>query len=91
MRSSVQRDYFYELPQYIGDDAGRSGDFLDGYGRSGFYVAGADGDEGEQVVEVEVITTRTDAAEWFARVYGPLVRVEVIGDRFECRGSYSGG
>ena len=44
-----------------------------------------------RVVDVQVITARTDAATWFARAYGPLVRVEVIGDRFECRGSYSGG
>jgi hypothetical protein len=90
VRSTVQRDFFYELPQNIGDDAGRSDGFLDGYGRNGFYVAGAEGDESEQVVDVKVITARTDAASWFARVYGPLVRVEVIGDRFECRGSYSG-
>lgn len=89
-RSTVQRDVFYELPLHIGDDARELGDgFFDGYGRDGFFLAQADGDESTQTVEVRVITTRTDAAEYFARRYGPLVRVTVIGDRFECDGSYS--
>jgi hypothetical protein len=88
VHSTVQRDYFYELPQIIGDEAGRNDGFLGGYGRDGFYVSGAEGDEGSQSVDVEVITARTDAAEYFTARFGPLVRVKVLGDRFECRGSY---
>ena len=88
--STVQRDVFYELPYVIGDEARANGGFLDGYGRSGFYVNPdeSDGDEGTQTVDIDVITTRTDAAAYFTRRFGPLVRVTVIGDRFECRGSY---
>jgi hypothetical protein len=88
IRSTVQRDWFYTLPQYIGDDALMTDDFLDGYGRAGFYVVLAEGHEETQSVDVTVITPRADAAAYFAARYGPLVRVHVIGDRFECRGSY---
>jgi hypothetical protein len=86
----IQRDYFYELPYIIGDEARANGGFLDGYGRAGFYVdpQETDGDPGTQTVDIDVITTRTDAAEYFQRRWGPIVRVTVIGDRFECRGSY---
>jgi hypothetical protein len=88
--STVQRDVFYELPYTIGDEARANGGFLDGYGRAGFYVNPdeSDGDEGTQTVDIDVITPRTDAQEYFTRRFGPLVRVRVIGDRFECRGSY---
>jgi hypothetical protein len=88
--STVQRDSFYELPYSIGDEARANGGFLDGYGRAGFYVNPneSDGDEGTQTVDIDVITARSDAAEYFIRRFGPLVRVHVIGDRFECRGSY---
>jgi hypothetical protein len=86
--STVQRDYFYELPQIIGDRAALNDGFLDGYGRDAFYVQSADGDEGSQSVDVDVITARPDAAAYFTAQFGPLVRVNVIGDRFECRGSY---
>ena len=74
----------------IGDEARANGGFLDGYGRDGFYVNPdeSDGEESTQTVDIDVITTRTDAAEYFTRRFGPLVRVRVIGDRFECRGSY---
>ena len=34
---------------------------------------------------MNVRTPRTDAAAYFAARYGPLVAVEVVGDRFECR------
>ena len=30
VRSTVQRDWFYELPQHIGDDAGLTDGFFDG-------------------------------------------------------------
>jgi hypothetical protein len=88
VHSTVQRDYFYELPQIIGDEASANDGFLDGYGRDGFYVRSAEGDEGSQSVDVEVVTARTDAAEYFTARFGPIVRVQVVGDRFECRGSY---
>jgi hypothetical protein len=88
--SSVQRDWFYDLPQHIGDDAGLTDGFFDGYGRDGIYFVQAEGDESTQSVGVTVITPRTDAAEYLTRRYGPLVKVTVIGDRFECRGSYFG-
>jgi len=87
--STVQRDWFYTLPLYIGDDARPFDDFLDGYGRDGFYIARAEGDEGAQTVDVYVITTRADADAYFKGRYGGIVRVHVIGDRFECRGGYS--
>ena len=34
---------------------------------------------------LNVRTPRTDATAYFAARYGPLVAVEVVGDRFECR------
>ncbi len=88
--SKIQRDLFYELPYTIGDEARSGGGFLDGYGRDGFYVnpSETDGDEGSQTVDIDVITARPDAAAYFTRRFGPIVRVNVIGDRFECRGSY---
>ena len=36
------------------------------------------------LVYIDVITTRTGAAAYFTAYYGPIVRVEVVGDRFEC-------
>lgn len=85
-RSTVQRDWFYTLPQYIGDDARANDGFLED-----FYVAQTDGDEGTQTVDVRVITTRPPAAAeaYFKGRYGGIVRVHVIGDRVECRDRYS--
>ena len=88
--STVQRDWFYTLPQHIGDDAGLTDGFFDGYGRAGFYVVVVEGHEETQSVDVTVITARADAAEYFRRLYGPIVNVQVVGDRFECRASYHG-
>jgi hypothetical protein len=84
-RSTVQRDWFYTLPQYIGDDARANDGFLED-----FYVARTDGDESTQTVDVHVITTRPLAAAeaYFKGRYGGIVRVHVIGDRVECRGGY---
>jgi len=85
-RSTVQRDWFYTLPQYIDDDARRADGYLED-----FYVVGAEGDEGDQAVDVWVITTRTqaEADAYFKPRYGGIVRVHIIGDRVECRGGYS--
>ncbi len=88
--STVQRDWFYTLPQHIGDDAGLTDGFFDGYGRAGFYVVVAQGHAETQSVDVTVITARTDAAEYFRRRFGSIVNVQVVGDRFECRASYLG-
>jgi hypothetical protein len=84
-RSTVQRDWFYTLPLYIGDDARANDGFLED-----FYVAHTDGQEGTQTVDVWVITTRplAEAEAYFKGRYGGIVRVHVIGDRVECRGSY---
>ena len=84
-RSTVQRDWFYTLPLYIGDDARANDGFLED-----FYVAQTDGDEGTQTVDVWVITTRppAEAEAYFKGRYGGIVRVHLIGDRVECRGSY---
>ena len=76
-------DEFYATADRINADA-RAGDgFLDGYGRAGFLVLGANGHDQTAEVEVEVVTTRTDAAAYFAR-YGDYVHVKVVGDRPEC-------
>jgi hypothetical protein len=76
-------DEFYATADRISQDAIAGDRFLDGYGRSGFLVLAANGHDQTADVEVQVITTRTDAAAYFAR-YGDYVKVEVIGDRFEC-------
>ena len=34
---------------------------------------------------VALITRRADHAAYFQARYGPLVRTDVVGDRFECR------
>ncbi|MDA0183126.1 hypothetical protein OJ997_22645 [Solirubrobacter phytolaccae] len=85
-RSTVPRDWFDALAQYIGDDA-RAGD---GY-LEDFYVTQAEQGESEQVVHVYVITRRTqaEADAYFKGRYGGIVRVHIIGDRVECRGGYS--
>jgi hypothetical protein len=70
LEERVRGDWFYE------------GAFFDGYGRAGLYVRSVGADE--QAVHIDVITTRTDAAAYFTARYGPIVRVEVVGDRFEC-------
>lgn len=84
VRSTVQRDWFYTLPLYIQDDARADSGFLDD-----FYVVQAEGHEDTQTVDVYVITTRTDADQFFRSRYGTIVRVHVIGDRVECRAGYS--
>jgi hypothetical protein len=71
-------------------DGARNDRFFDGYGRAGFYLYDARAEEDAGVVELEVIGTRGDAPSYFAARYGPLVHVTVIGDRYECVGSYSG-
>ena len=84
-RSTVQREWFYTLPLYIGDDARANDGFLED-----FFVAQTDGHESTQTVDVWVITTRplAEAEAYFKGRYGGIVRVHVIGDRVECRGSY---
>jgi hypothetical protein len=84
-RSTVQREWFYILPLYIGDDARANDGYLED-----FYVAHTDGHESTQTVDVWVITTRplAEAEAYFKGRYGGIVRVHVIGDRVECRGSY---
>ena len=71
-----------ELEQRIRDDSFYEGPFFDGYGRTGLYVDGVFVDD--DAVVVEVITVRADTGSYFTARYGPLVRVEVVGDRFEC-------
>ena len=84
-RSTVQREWFYTLPLYIGDDARANDGFLED-----FFVAQTDGHESTQTVDVWVITTRplAEAEAYFKGRYGGIVRVHLIGDRVECRGSY---
>ena len=72
------------LADQIRRDADLQGGFFDGYGRAGFFFAGTEVPISEGVVRVQVVTTRTDAARYFAARYGPLVRAEVVGDRYEC-------
>jgi len=76
-------DELYETADRINQDALAGDGFLDGYGRAGFRVLVANGQDDTADVVVQVITTRTDAAAYFAR-YGDYVKVEVVGDRFEC-------
>jgi hypothetical protein len=83
-------DAIWELEQQIGDDAREHDGFFAGYGRDGYYVYQASGNDALPGVEVRVITTRPGAQEYFARRYGELAKVTVIGDRYECRGGYSG-
>jgi hypothetical protein len=77
-------DEFYATAGRINADANAGDGFIDGYGRLGFLVQGADGHDQTADVEVKVITTRADAQSYFAARYGDYVKVVVIGDRFEC-------
>jgi hypothetical protein len=85
-RSTVGRNWFYTLPQYIGDDARADDGYLED-----FYVVQTEGDESTQTVDVTVVTTRpqAEAEAYFKGRYGGIVRVHVIGDRVECLGGYS--
>lgn len=83
-------DDIWELEQRIGDDAREHDGFFDGYGPDGYYLVQASGNDAIPGVEVKVITTRPGAAEYFTRRYGELAKVTVVGDRYECRGGYSG-
>jgi hypothetical protein len=86
----TRSEYGMRADARINADA-RAGDgFFDGYGRAGFLVGSADGHDQTADVTLSVITARTDAAAYFASRYGPLVDVTVVGDRFECAGSYRG-
>lgn len=86
-RSTVRRDWFDLLALYIQDDARAS----DGYLDDAYYVVQASQGESEQVVHVNVITTRSqaEADAYFKPRYGGIVRVHIIGDRVECRSGYS--
>ena len=66
----------------IRDDRFYEGPFFDGYGRTGLLITGVWADD--TAVHIEVITSRVDAPDYFSARYGPLVRVQVVGDRFEC-------
>ena len=79
-RYSVQQ--VSEVEERVRDDWFYEGAFFDGYGRAGLYVRSVGADA--QAVHINVMTTRTDAAAYFIARYGPIVRVEVVGDRFEC-------
>ena len=79
-------DEFYATADRINDDARAADGYLDG-----FYVLGANGHDQTANVEVEVVTTRTDAAAYFAARYGEYVQVEVVGDRPECLQAQGGG
>lgn len=83
-RSTVRRDWFDLLALYIQDDARAADGFID----DDFYVVQAEANEGEQAVDVYVITRRTDGDTVFKGRYGGIVRVHVIGDRYECRDGY---
>jgi hypothetical protein len=83
-------DDIWDLELKIGDDARARDGFFDGYGRDGYYVSQASGNDAIPGVEIRVIATRPGAQEYFTRRYGELAKVTVIGDRFECRGGYSG-
>ncbi|HEY6890207.1 MAG TPA: hypothetical protein VI300_20555 [Solirubrobacter sp.] len=63
-------------------EAGRG--FLDAYGDGGFYLTSLYIDDAADVIVVKVVSPRADAAEYFAARFGPAVRVEVVGDRYEC-------
>ena len=84
--ADAQQSDVERLAERISADA-RAGDgFLDGYGRAGFAVAGMR--VTRQTVVVQLYTTRQDHAAWFTARYGPAVRTEVIGDRYECVGDF---
>jgi hypothetical protein len=72
------------LEETIENDAQAGDGFFDGYGDAGFRFAGASYDDRTAKVILRVRTPRTDATAYFAARYGPLVSVEVVGDRFEC-------
>ena len=74
------------LEETIRTDAATGEGFFDGYGDAGFSFAGVSFDSKSAKVVVRVRTPRTDAAAYFTARYGPLVAVEVVGDRFECVG-----
>ena len=73
------------LEETIENDASAGDGFFDGYGDAGFSFAGSFFNDKTAKLVVHVRTPRTDAAAYFAARYGPLVSVEVVGDRFECR------
>ncbi|MDA0170900.1 hypothetical protein OJ998_17490 [Solirubrobacter taibaiensis] len=85
-RSTVQRDWFYTLPLYIGDDARANDGYLED-----FYVVQEEGSEGTQTVTVSVITSRplAEAEAYFKGRYGGIVRVQIVGDRVECGAVFS--
>lgn len=66
----------------IAADAVLGGGFLDGYGRAGFFYM--DVRIELDAVIVGLVTTRPDHATWLRARYGPAVRTEVMGERFEC-------
>ena len=49
-----------------------------GAARDGIYVSSSGPDIDASTVELEVITERTDAAQYFRARYGPRIRVQVI-------------
>jgi hypothetical protein len=65
-------------------DATAGDGFYDGYGDAGFAFAGVHYDDRAAKLILRVRTPRTDAAAYFAARYGPLIAVNVVGDRFEC-------
>jgi hypothetical protein len=73
------------VAERISEDAEAGDGFLDGFGDAGFLIAGAFPDGETGVVVVRVITPRADHAEYFRSRYGPAVRTELAGTRFECR------
>ena len=76
------------LDDQIRRDAHLHNTFFDGYGDAGFYLKRTEWNTREGVVRLEVVTTRADAAAYFANRYGPLIRVDVVGDRDECADWY---
>jgi hypothetical protein len=77
-------DEFYATADRINEDASAGDGFLDGYGRAGFRVLAANGHDQTADVVVDVVTTRPDAAAYFAARYGDYVKVNILGERFEC-------
>ena len=73
------------LKDTIEADATAGEGFFDGYGDAGFAFAGIFYSDVIAKLILNVRTPRTDATAYFAARYGPLVAVEVVGDRFECR------
>lgn len=84
--ADAQQSDVERLAERISADARVGDGFLDGYGRAGFAVAGMR--VTRQTVVVQLYTTRQDHAAWFTARYGPAVRTEVIGDRYECVGDF---